>query len=85
MSESRLSAARSIISLRAAFLSELTECDHEDPALLNAMSQYFSETVPTGEFTAYLAVVDGRAAATSRLIIHRHRPVCTREYTLLEL
>jgi GNAT superfamily N-acetyltransferase len=75
--EFRLATAadvESLVALRAAFLAELTGCDPHDPALLNAMSQYFSETVPTGEFIAYLAVVDGRVVSTSGLIIHRNPP-----------
>jgi GNAT superfamily N-acetyltransferase len=64
----------SLVSLRAAFLAELTGCDPEDRSLLNAMSRYFSATVPTGQFIAYLAVVDRRAVATSGLIIRQNPP-----------
>jgi GNAT superfamily N-acetyltransferase len=75
--EFRLATAadvESLVSLRAAFLAELTGCDPEDPALLDAMSRYFSATVPTGEFIAHLAVVDGGVVATSGLIVRQNPP-----------
>jgi GNAT superfamily N-acetyltransferase len=64
----------SLVALRAALLAELTGCDPDDPALLNAMSQYFSATVLTGQFIAYLTIVDGRVVATSGLIIRQNPP-----------
>ena len=38
------------------------------------MSRYFTETLPTREFTAYVAVADGRVVATSALIVRRNPP-----------
>jgi GNAT superfamily N-acetyltransferase len=75
--EFRLATAgdlESLVALRAEFLAELTGCDPDDPTLLTAMSRYFSATIPTGDFIAYLAVADGRVVATSGLIIHQHPP-----------
>jgi ribosomal protein S18 acetylase RimI-like enzyme len=75
--EFRLATAadvESLVALRAAFLAELTGCNPDDPALLNAMSQYFSATVPTGQFIAYLAVVNSRVVATSGFIIRQNPP-----------
>jgi GNAT superfamily N-acetyltransferase len=75
--EFRLATAadvESLVVLRAAFLAELTGCDPNDPALLNAMSQYFSEKMRTGEFTAYLGVIDGRVVATSGMIVRQNPP-----------
>jgi hypothetical protein len=57
--EFRLATAgdlESLVALRAEFLAELTGCDPGDPTLLTAMSRYFSATIPTGDFIAYLAV-----------------------------
>jgi len=65
--EFRLATAadvESLVALRAAFLAELTGCDAEDSVLREAMSRYFSEKLPTREFTAYIALVDRRIVAT---------------------
>jgi GNAT superfamily N-acetyltransferase len=63
-----------LVRLRAAFLAELTGSDPHDPALLSAMSRYFAETLTTGDFQAYVAVVDGSIVATSGLIVRQNPP-----------
>ncbi len=64
----------SLVRFRAAFLAELTDCDPNDPALLSAMSRYFAEKLTTGEFRAFVAVVDGHVVATSGLIVRQNPP-----------
>lgn len=64
----------SLVALRAAFLAELTGCDCHDPALPNAMSRYFAEKIRTGEFTGYVALIDGRIVATTGLIVRQNPP-----------
>lgn len=67
----------SLVELRAAFLAEVTGPDPADPVLLDALARYFCSTLPTGEFTAFLAVSDDRVVAASGLVYHRHPPSAT--------
>lgn len=56
------------------FLAELTGCDPNDPAFLDAMSRYFAKKLEPGEFIAYVAVADGRVVATTGLIVRQNPP-----------
>src|SRR5208282_2484447 len=64
----------SLVELRLAFLAEVGGADPKDAALQQALSQYFTETVPSGEFIAFLAVAGDRIIATSGLVYSRHPP-----------
>ena len=77
LSEFRLATpadVEALVKLRAAFLAELTGCNPNEPVLLNAISRYFAEKLRTGDFQAYVAVVDGRVVATSGLIVRQNPP-----------
>jgi GNAT superfamily N-acetyltransferase len=63
-----------LIELRAAFLAEVAGSGPAEPALLPALSRYFSAAVPSGEFIAFLAVAGGRIIAASGLVFHRYPP-----------
>jgi GNAT superfamily N-acetyltransferase len=64
----------SLVRLRAAFLAEVAEADAADPALLDALRQYFAAALPAGEFVALLAEAGGEIVATGGLVFHRHAP-----------
>jgi len=63
-----------LVEMRAAFLAEVADADPTDPLLTDALRRYFSSTIPSGEFVAFLAAVDRRIVATSGLVYHRQPP-----------
>jgi GNAT superfamily N-acetyltransferase len=67
----------SLVELRTAFLAEVAGADPKDPALMQALWRYFSQTIPNGEFIAFLALAGGHAVAASGLVYHRHPPSAT--------
>src|SRR4051794_2436412 len=64
----------SLVSLRVAFLAEVSGADTADAALLAALRRYFAAAVPAGEFVAAVAEHDGRVVASSGMVYHRHPP-----------
>jgi GNAT superfamily N-acetyltransferase len=64
----------SLIELRAAFLAEVSTTGPAAPAVLEALSRYFTAAIPSGDFIAFLAESGGRVIATSGLVYHRYPP-----------
>lgn len=64
----------SLVSLRLAFLAEVSGATESDPVLRESLAEYFSRTIPSEEFIGFLAVSDGAIIATSGLVFHRHPP-----------
>lgn len=62
-----------LVRLRVAFLAEVGGTD-ADEGLPDALEQYFSQALPSGEFIAYVAVAAGDVVATSGMVYHRHPP-----------
>jgi GNAT superfamily N-acetyltransferase len=62
-----------LVEFRAAFLAEFFRTETTD-ALLAAVRAYFTSAVPSGEFVAYLAEVDGLAIAVGGLVYKQFPP-----------
>jgi GNAT superfamily N-acetyltransferase len=64
-----------LISLRIAMQSEV---GHANPTywemLRQELNAYFTTSIPSGDFIAYTAEVDGRIVATSGMVFHQHPP-----------
>jgi GNAT superfamily N-acetyltransferase len=63
-----------LVTMRIAFLEEISKRSADDGALRGALRSYFARAVPTGEFVAYVAEVEGRIVATSGLVFHQAPP-----------
>jgi GNAT superfamily N-acetyltransferase len=63
-----------LVQLRVAFLAEVANADPADAALRDALTRYFSSTVSTGEFIAFLALADNQPIASSGMVFHHHPP-----------
>ena len=63
-----------LVELRVAFLAEVAGADPNDADLAKALTEYFSASLPSGEFIAYVAEVQNRVVASSGLIFHKHPP-----------
>src|ERR1022692_3950367 len=65
----------SLVNLRLAFLAEISGLNAADEGpLRESLRRYFSETVASGEFIAFIAEADKKVIASSGLIVHRHAP-----------
>jgi GNAT superfamily N-acetyltransferase len=63
-----------LITLRLAFLAELSGAKPADLDLRSAISQYFSRSLAGGNFTAFLAQADSRIVSVGGLIYDQHAP-----------
>ena len=68
------SDVESLTRLRLAFLAEISGASQSDQSLRESLAEYFSRTIPSGEFIGFLAVVETTIIATSGLVFHRHPP-----------
>jgi GNAT superfamily N-acetyltransferase len=59
---------------RLSFLAEVSAANPFDPALRSSISNYFANSIPSGVFTAFLALTDTKIIATSGLTYHHHPP-----------
>jgi len=59
-----------LIELRAAFLAEVAGADPNDAVLIDALGKYFTATVASGEFIAFVAEIQDRVVASSGLVFH---------------
>lgn len=64
----------SLVNMRMALLAEVAETSPTDSKLREALTRYFSETLPDGQFSAYLADVDGDVVGVSGLVYQRNPP-----------
>ena len=64
-----------LIELRTAFLAEAMGDNPGAPGLIEALSQYFLGTLPSGEFVAFLALAGDRPIAASGLVFRRLPPI----------
>lgn len=64
----------SLVTLRAEFIAEVREAGSMTPSFKKVLRDYFSRTLPTREFVAYVAVAHGQIIATSGLVFHRQPP-----------
>jgi GNAT superfamily N-acetyltransferase len=65
---------RTLVSLRATFLAEVSGADAADPLLLESLLRFFSTSVPKGDFVGYFATVESRIVATGGLVFHNYPP-----------
>ena len=63
-----------LVALRLAFLAEVAGADAADAELARTLREYFAETLPSGEFLAFVAFAGGRMVACSGMVIHRTPP-----------
>jgi ribosomal protein S18 acetylase RimI-like enzyme len=59
---------------RLSFLAEISGASSSDPALRAAIAQYFSQSIPTNHFIAFLALANEKIIATSGMTYHHHPP-----------
>src|SRR3954468_4093046 len=64
-----------LITLRVAMQSEV---GHGDPSYWSAIERelkaYFTASIPSGDFIAYIAEADRSIVATSGMVFHQHPP-----------
>jgi GNAT superfamily N-acetyltransferase len=65
---------KALTTLRLAFLAEISGAIASDDALRAAIARYFSESIPSGNFTAFLALADEQIIAASGMTWHHHPP-----------
>jgi GNAT superfamily N-acetyltransferase len=63
-----------LITLRLAFLAELSGANPADSALRSAISEYFTKSIAGGGFAAFLAQAGGRTVSVGGLIYDQHAP-----------
>jgi len=63
-----------LVRMRADFLAEVSSADAHAPALLEALTSYFTSAVPAGEFVALLAEAEGRVVAVAGMVLQRIAP-----------
>jgi GNAT superfamily N-acetyltransferase len=63
-----------LVSLRLAFLKELSPLPDQVPTMRGALHDYFMTHLAAGDFFAYIAESEGRIIATSGMVIHHHPP-----------
>src|ERR1700675_4583696 len=63
-----------LVTLRLAFLTEVSTPPASASSLRNELFRYFTDSISTGEFVAYVAVTDSQIVATSGLVYHRNPP-----------
>jgi len=63
-----------LVALRIAFLEEISGAKVLDSKLGESLAEYFNDATASGEFVAFLAMVDSKVIASSGLVIHRHPP-----------
>lgn len=64
----------SLVTLRAAFVAEVSDEPFIAADLCAALREYFAKAIPAGDFVAYVAVVRGQIIATSGMVFHRQPP-----------
>jgi ribosomal protein S18 acetylase RimI-like enzyme len=64
----------SLVSMRLAFLAEVSGATGSEPVLRESLAEYFSGMIPSNEFVGFLGVADSAIIATSGLVFHHHPP-----------
>jgi GNAT superfamily N-acetyltransferase len=66
----------SIVNLRIMLLREVGEIKGEEEVtkVADANRKYFADALPTGDFVAWIAEVDGKTVASSGLVLFRRPP-----------
>lgn len=70
----KIEDADRLVTLRLAFLAEISAASQSDAALHQPLLEYFSRTIPTDQYVGFVAVADSEIIATSGLVFHEHPP-----------
>ena len=60
--------------LRREFLLEVADARPDDTSILPRLRNWFKEKLPSGDFSAILALVGDEVIASSGLVVHEHPP-----------
>ena len=63
-----------LVRMRLEFIDEIKKKHIEDPAVKENLTQYFKETIPAGQFIAWLAFENGEVVGTSGLCFYQFPP-----------
>lgn len=66
-----LSDVQTLVDYRVRFLNELYSHveDDETKVVRESLFRYFTKAIPSGDFIAWIAEIDGKTVATSRMVV----------------